>query len=67
MNRYRIANTDNFGGDYPNEKFVENLPLMTREHAEAVCKAINAGIPDMNDRYWKVVPSDYKLQPGFEP
>lgn len=63
----RIVNTDNFGGDYPDEKFVENLPLMTREHAQKVCDAINKPFSDLHRRYWKVVPDDYRLLPGFEP
>jgi len=62
----RIIETDNFGGDYPNEKFLD-LPLMTEAHAKAVCDAINRGFPPDNPRYWEVVPNDYKLQPGFEP
>ena len=64
---FRIVNTDNFGGDYPDERFVENLPRLTQAHAELVCKAINAGLPENHDRYFKVVPGDYVLQPGFEP
>lgn len=62
----KIVETDNFGGDYPNEKFL-NLPPLTREHAKEICKAINDGFPLNESRYWKVVPDDYKLQPGFEP
>jgi hypothetical protein len=63
----KIVNTDNFGGDYPNEKFVENLPRLTEEHARAIVGAINGGIPEDGPRYFKVVPDDYVLQPGFEP
>ncbi len=62
----KIIETDNFGGDYPDEKFV-NLPRMSKDHAEAVVKAINAGFRDDFNRYWRVVENDYKLQPGFEP
>lgn len=66
----RIVETDNHGSDYPDEKFV-NLPGMSHEACQAVCKIVNnycnpVGGPDC-DRYWKVVPSDYKLRPGFEP
>jgi hypothetical protein len=25
----KIVNTDNFGGDYPNERFVKNLPVFS--------------------------------------
>jgi hypothetical protein len=65
---YRIVETDNFGGDYPNEKFV-NLPAMINEHnARNLCNLINAIFSgDSSPRYWKVVDRDYKLQPGFEP
>lgn len=64
----RIVETDNFGGDYPDESFV-NLPYMTRERAERVCAAINEACcrgPDAR-RYWIVVENDYILKPGFEP
>ena len=63
----KIVNTDNFGGDYPNERFVENLPFLSREHAKSICDAINAGLPEHYHRYFKVVEDDYQLQPGFEP
>jgi hypothetical protein len=63
----RIIETDNFGGDYPDEQFV-NLPPMSREHAEAVCAAINAACSGEHARrWWRVVGDDYKLLPGFEP
>lgn len=63
----KIVNTDNFGGDYPDERFVKNLPRLTTEHAKRICEAINAGLPENHDRYFKVVEDDYQLQPGFEP
>lgn len=62
----RIVETDNFGGDYPDEKFL-NLPRMTTEHAQRVADAINADLPLGTPRYWKVVDDSYVLQPGFEP
>jgi hypothetical protein len=65
----RIIETDNFGSDYPNEKFV-NLPFMSEEACKAVCKIVNnfCSPPGHDsDRYWKVVPNDYVLKPGFEP
>lgn len=66
--RYRIVETDNFNGDYPDEKFV-NLPATTEEKANAVCEAINKAHNPHGDgsRYWMVRPWDYKLQPGFKP
>ena len=63
----KIVDTDNFNGDYPDEKFVEGLPRLTEVHAKAICAAINAGLPVNHSRYYKVVPDDYELQPGFEP
>ena len=62
----KIVETDNFCGDYPNEKFV-NLPRMSKEHAMDVARVINGGFSPENTRYWKVVNDDYKLVPGFEP
>ena len=62
----RIVETDNFGGDYPDEKFL-NLPRMKKEHAEKVAKAINESFGEMSRRYWKVVENDYVLRPGFTP
>lgn len=64
---YKIVETDNYGGDYPDEKFVENLPILTKENAELIAEAINKTVPASNARYWKVVDSNYVLQPGFEP
>lgn len=65
---FRIVNTDNFNGDYPNEKFVENLPVFTTLHAaEKVAQAINSTQHELSDRYFKVVEDGYVLQPGFEP
>lgn len=67
MVRYRIVETDNFGGDYPDEKFV-NLPPTTKENATKIAEAINAVFSgDHAPRYWQVREEDYKLQPGFEP
>lgn len=67
MTFYRIVKTDNFAGDYPDEKFV-NLPLMNEDKAKKVCSAINLACSGLYaPRIWMVKPSDYKLQPGFEP
>jgi hypothetical protein len=61
----RIIETDNFGGDYPDESFL--LYPMPREAAQRIADAINASVPDNHRRYWRVVDVDYQLQPGFEP
>lgn len=68
MSRYRIVETDNHGGDWPNESFV-NLPPTTEEDAQKIANAINDVLcpNDIANRFWKVVPDDYELQPGFEP
>ena len=68
MSWFWIVETDNFGGDYPNEKFV-NLPCFgSKEAAEGVAKAINdACSGESCPRYWKVVEDGYKLGLGFEP
>ena len=65
---YKIVETDNFGGDYPDEKFV-SLPLLSKEDAEAIAEVINDRlcIDEFGPRYWKVVEKDYNLQPGFKP
>ena len=65
----KIVETDNFDGDYPDEKFL-NLPLLFEKDAQIIADAINESFNDEYNnypRYWKVVPNDYKLLPGFEP
>lgn len=64
----KIVQTDNFGGDYPDECFVtglrHSLPL---EKAQAICKVINEQLSgESAPRWWTVVDDDYKLAPGFE-
>lgn len=68
MTWYRIIETDNFGGDYPDEKFV-TLPLLTEAHAHTIANAINNCLCDhpCASRFWQVVKDGYQLQPGFEP
>ena len=63
---FRVVDTDNFGSDYPDEKFI------TIALPEELCKEIalwrnSKPGADKHPRYWKVVPQGYKLQPGFEP
>jgi len=62
----RIVETDNYGSDYPNEKFV-NLPSMDEESCKAIADIVNNWAGEHCSRYWKVVPPDYELAPGFEP
>ena len=67
MERYKIVETDNFDGDYPDESELK-LPPMTKSQAMALTNTINTIFSsDVAPRYWKVEPMDYKLQPGFEP
>lgn len=64
---YRIVDTDNFGGDYPNEKFV-GPECALQEEAEAEAEELNykhGGA--LAHRYYKVVEMPYELAPGFEP
>ena len=64
MSLFKIVETDNFGGDYPDEKFV-NLPACTEVTAHKLADDINHYFSGTcMPRYWKVVPADYKLQPG---
>lgn len=63
---YRIVNTDNFGGDYPNESFV-GPEYITQEEAEAEAEELNYKGDEHAPRYFKVVELPYELQPGFEP
>jgi hypothetical protein len=63
----KIIDTDNFGGDYPNEKFV-NVPRMNPTQAAELCALLNTMFSgETARRIWQVVPDDYELQPGFEP
>lgn len=59
----RVVETDNYGGDYPDESF--HGPPMPHADAERIAAAFNKYADDR--RYYKVVPMDYKLAPGFEP
>lgn len=64
----RIVETDNYDGDYPDESFVE-LPSMSIPDANQIVEVINNVLcqDGGGNRYWKVVPDCYELQPGFEP
>jgi hypothetical protein len=64
---YRIVNTDNFGGDYPNESFTKHRAFKTKSAAQKKADEMNAETPNWAPRYYKVVELPYTLQPGFEP
>lgn len=62
----RIVETDNFGGDYPNEAFL-NVPLVDAGRAQNIADAINMNVPTDYPRFWRVVPNEYVLRKGFTP
>ena len=64
---YRVVETDNFGGDYPDESF-SSPSLRRKDSAEKIAAVLNEewGGPDA-PRFYKVVEMPYNLQPGFEP
>jgi len=59
--------TDNYGRDYPDEKFVEGIPSLDYAAMQRIANAINRELGDHAPRFYQVVPDDYQLQPGFEP
>ena len=61
----RIVETDNYGSDYPDERFL--LWPMAADKAQKIVDAINEAAGPGFLRYWKVVSNEYELQPGFEP
>lgn len=63
---YRIVNTDNFGGDYPDETFVGD-EYADEETAQRKADELNGPYPEHSSRYYKVVKLPYDLVPGFEP
>jgi hypothetical protein len=65
MKLFGVVETDNYGGDYPDEKFIVGYWL-TEKTAEQIAKLLNDEIGEA-DRCHKVVKRGYKLQPGFEP
>ena len=66
---WRVIDTDNFGGDYPNEKFIVSGIRWERD-AKTIADALNKKSGEHASRFYRVVPHveiQYKLQPGFEP
>lgn len=62
---WRVVNTDNFGSDYPNERFV-GPECSTKAEAQTLADGSN-GPHDYSSRWHKVVELPYTLKPGFEP
>lgn len=75
MKGFKLVNTDNFAGDYPDERELLTAdekgklqPLtLDEDKAKRVQEALNYGAHDLDSRYWVVKPADYKLQGAFEP
>ena len=67
MLKYRIVNTDNFGSDYPNESFTNDIPFLDKAEAQMRANELNDLQGEQGSRYFKVVALPYELQPGFEP
>lgn len=66
MNNFGVVDTDNYGGDYPNEKFIVSCWL-SESAANRIADILNKESGEDSARYYKVVKHGYKLQPGFEP
>ena len=62
----KVIETDNFGGDYPNEQFVVTKSI-SPELAEAVASELNRKDGPASPRYHRAVADDYELVPGFTP
>jgi hypothetical protein len=63
---WRVVNTDNFGGDYPDEHFVGS-EFSDIAEAECLREQLDKNCGDYSSRYHIVVKLPYTLQPGFEP
>lgn len=63
----KLVETDNFDGDYPDEKFVTPMPRLSLREAAEVCDIFNSQLSETGPRYYKIVEDDYVLQPGFQP
>lgn len=66
---WRLVETDNFGGDYPAEKWACPYTFTSLKVVKKAQEALNLHVcPEPHsDRYIKVVELPYDLQPGFEP
>jgi hypothetical protein len=63
---FRVVETDNFNGDYPDEQWV-GPPLRDEAAANRVAATFNEEVTGESRRYFKVVKLPYTLQPGFVP
>lgn len=63
----KLVDTDNFGSDYPNEKFFNLLPFyLSKDDAKIIADIVNKYGGENHSRYCKVVDNDYELIGGFE-
>ena len=62
----KIIDTDNYGGDYPDEQDIA-VGIKRRDHAVVMCVALNNWAGEGSIRFYKIVDDDYENQPGFEP
>lgn len=76
MTKFVLVETDNFGGDYPDEKFLsttdskgKSVPLLFTniEKAHYLATTLNGPNAEQRNRWWCVKPRGYVLSPGFEP
>ncbi len=63
----KLIHTDNFAGDYPDEKEVTELPVLSKYALQQIADVINTASGTDAPRFYKVVADDYVLQGGFEP
>ena len=66
---WRVIDTDNFDGDYPDESFVA-VGSRTSEEAQRYADAANKQMGENAPRHLRVVKHieiTYVLKPGFEP
>ena len=72
----KVVSTDNYGGDYPDEKFLcwvdsngksTHVQFYTKDTADLIAKQLQDIYGPTAPRFFKVVENDYVLQPGFEP
>jgi hypothetical protein len=73
---FKIVNTDNFGGDYPDEAVLGTMDadgkfrpkLVSARRAKDIADVLNLeNIGDCAPRYWAVRTDDYELRGPFEP
>ena len=61
-----VISTDSLCGDYPGEWFVA-VGFREEAVAQLLADTLNAKAGEHAVRFYRVVPANYELQPGFEP